>query len=142
MASDRIIQAAIAAYRVHWRPTSDEGTGDRQAKAVTDAWQAAVRGPGIECELHVAPGLNERLDVVDLNTHTAYEFKVSGKNPHHEFYRDVFKVFIHNRMGGGRVGRLVFLTGEKGARALKVGLGSAVTQHAQSLGFAIEIHGI
>jgi hypothetical protein len=126
MQIDEIVEAAEAAHKQHWQATSDESTGDRQASAVTKAWQNAVASKDVRTEVPIADGLNERIDVVDLSTATAYEMKVSGKNPHHEFYKDIFKVIVYNQHHDEKLGRVVFITEKDGADRLNKGLGKAV----------------
>ena len=124
---DKVIEAARAAHEKHWRSTSDESTGDKQASQVTKVWQSAVKSEDVQVEVSIADDLNERIDVVDFSTATAYEMKVSGKNPHHEFYRDIFKVVVYNqRYPDKKLERLVFLTEGCGVKKLNGGLGEAV----------------
>jgi len=52
----------------------------------------------------------------------AYEMKVSGKNPTHEFFKDVFKAIEHNLSGGGQIKCLVFLTDRTGVARLQRGI--------------------
>jgi len=134
-----IIRAAKVAHGKHWRATSDEGTGDRQAAAVTKTWQSSVASKYVKCEVPVGGGLNEKIDVVDLSTATAYEMKVSRKNPQHEFYKDIFKVVIYNQYNRKKVKRLVFLTEEGGANKLKRGMGQAVMDFVTRYDFIVEI---
>jgi hypothetical protein len=39
---DLVVSAARTAHVTHWRMTSDESTGDKLAKLITDTWQAEV----------------------------------------------------------------------------------------------------
>jgi hypothetical protein len=48
--------------------------------------------------------------------------KVSGKNPTHESFKDVFKVLEHNLSGGGSIKHLVFITDRAGVARLQAGL--------------------
>ena len=85
-------------------------------------------------------GVNERFDLVDVIDRTVYELKVSGNNPHHEFYKDVFKVFIHNRNAPHDAFRhFVFLTTADGIRKLQFGLAQRVAQLDSVLGFTIDV---
>jgi len=142
MKSDEIIKAARVAHGRLWRATSDESTGDKQARAVTLAWQNSVASMDIKCEVPVEEKLNERIDVVDFSTATAYELKASGKNPHHEFYKDIFKVIVYNQNHDKKLKHLVFLTEEDGADRLNKGLGKAVTNSHDQLRININIIGI
>ena len=142
MLQDRIVQAAEAAHKQHWQATSDESTGDKQATAVTRAWQRAIESEDVQVEVPVADHLGERLDAVDLATATAYEMKVSGKNPHHEFYKDIFKVIVYNQHHERKLERLVFITEEMGADRLSRGLGQAVTESGNQFGVSITVVGV
>ena len=139
MQTNEIIEAAKAAHEQHWQATSDESTGDRQASAVTKAWQAAVASKAVRVEVPVADDLNEKIDVVDFSTATAYEMKVSGKNPHHEFYKDVFKVIVYNQHPDKKLERLVFITEKDGANRLNKGLGKAVMESGDQYGMSITV---
>lgn len=142
MEINEIIEKAKAAHKQHWRATSDESIGDKQASAVTKAWQRAVSSEDVRTEVPVADNLNEKIDVVDLSTATAYEMKVSGKNPHHEFYRDIFKVVVYNQHHDKKLKRLVFITEREGAGRLNKGLGKAVMESCAQYGFSITVEGI
>lgn len=128
MRNDEIIEAARVAHRRLWRATTDESTGDKQATAVTKAWQKSVASKNIKCEVRVKENLNEKIDIIDFSTATAYEMKVSGKNAGHEFYKDIFKVLIYNQRHDKKLQRLVFITEKKGVAGLNKGLGKAVLE--------------
>lgn len=128
MRNDGIIEAARIAHKRFWRATSDEGTGDKQATTVTEAWQNDVASKDVQSEVPIKEGLRERIDVIDFSAATAYEMKVSGKNPHHEFYKDIFKVLIYNFQHDKKLEHLVFITEEEGAARLSKGLGKAVME--------------
>jgi len=125
---DKIIKAARVAHEKHRQPTSDVSVATKQATSVTEEWQACVEKPeNVLREVHIAEHLNERIDVVDLATATAYEMKVSGKNADHEFYKDIFKVVVYNAHNREKKLRgLVFLTERRGVDDLNKGLGKAV----------------
>ena len=128
--TDDIVEAAREAHKRHWISTSDESTGDKQATAVTKAWQDSVASDQIKREVQITKDLNEKIDVIDFLTATAYEMKVSGKNPQHEFYKDIFKVIIYNQFNDKKIKHLVFLTEKDGAAKLTKGLGKAVIESA------------
>ncbi len=130
MNNDDIIKAARVAHRRFWRATADESTGDKQATAVTVAWQKRVASKDVKCEVRVEENLNEKIDIIDFSTATAYEMKASGKNADHEFYKDVFKVLIYNQHHDKKLERLVFITEKKGIARLSKGLGKAVLESA------------
>jgi hypothetical protein len=139
MKINNVIEAAKIAHKKYWLPTSDESTGDKQAAAVTKAWQSSVASDRIKYEVPIMENLNEKIDVIDLSTGTAYEMKVSKKNPHHEFYKDIFKVVIYNQHHEKKVKHLVFLTEKDGAEKLRKGLGKAVTESVNQYNLSIEI---
>jgi hypothetical protein len=128
MQNSKIIESARLAYREHWRATSNESTGDRQATKVTKTWQQRVVSSDIRCEVSIRRGLNEKIDLIDHSAGIAYEMKVSGKNPHHEFYKDIFKVLIYNQHHAKKLKGLVFITEQDGADKLAKGLGKAVAE--------------
>ena len=140
-----IIDAARDAHRRYWRATSDVGIGDRQASEVTRAWQQQILasyGNRFQAKVPVSVGLHEKIDLVDLKSGVAYELKVSGNNPHHEFYKDIFKVVVYNQSHDAKIRRLVFITAESGAARLQKGLGRAGIKVAPQIGFNITVEGI
>lgn len=91
-----VVKKAKSALK-RWRNSGDEGTGDKLAKDVTNIWQASLKSHDasrFSVEHQIAQNLDERIDVVDLASGIAYEMKVSPNNPHHEFYKDIFKVVL------------------------------------------------
>jgi len=142
MQGSGIIESARLAYKQHWRSTSDEGTGDRQASKVTKAWQQDVASGDIQREVSVGEGLNEKIDLIDHSIGVAYEMKVSGKNADHEFYRDVFKVLIYNQHHAKKLKGLVFITERDGAGMVARGLGRAVQESLARRKLDITVRGI
>lgn len=145
MSVEDIVRLAQEAHRKHWVSTSDESTGDKQAAAVTSTWQQAAQqllGERVRVEVPVAPRLRDRIDIVDIADETAFEFKVSGKNPHHEFYKDIFKVIVYNAEHEPKLSCFVFVTEEYGAERLRKGLGKAVTDLGTKFGFTIRVEGV
>jgi hypothetical protein len=142
MNNDKIVEAAKAAHGKYWRMTGDESTGDKQSTAVTRSWQEAVSCETVGCEVPVAAHLNERIDVIDYSSKTAYELKVSGKNPQHEFYKDIFKVLVYNQNHTVLIERLIFLTESAPIERLKRGLGAAVIEMLSGNKLGITVIGI
>lgn len=139
----KILQLARKAHRSHWRATSDESTGDRQATAVTKAWQenaSRLAPSSVHPEVPIGGDAKERIDLVDDRDLTAYELKNSGKNPHHEFFKDIFKVITYNHNHAVKLRTLVFITELAGIERLKKnGLAQAVIASAQDFGINIEL---
>ena len=128
MRCDEIIEAARIAHRRFWRSTTDESAGDKQAVAVTLAWQKSIASKDVECEVPIGKSLNEKIGVINISTATAYELKASGKNAGHEFYKDIFKVIVYNQHHDKKLERLVFITEKNGIARLSKGLGKAVLE--------------
>ena len=139
MKHGNIIKAARVAHRKFWQPTVDESAGDKQALAVTVAWQNSVVSRNVQCEVPIQENLNEKIDIVDFSTDTAYEMKASGKNADHEFYKDIFKVIVYNRNHDSKLKRLVFITERNGISRLNRGLGKAVVESAMEYNIEIQL---
>lgn len=144
MNSEVIIEEARRAHNRIWRPTSDEARGDRMASGVTKAWQNAVSNlPGVTVEEQVGEEFSERIDLVDSAEGIAYEVKVSGKNPDHEFFKDVFKVLAYNSTHGRRtVKRFIFITESSGVERLSNSLAKFVPRCSDLLGFKVSFERI
>jgi hypothetical protein len=113
--NDPVVLAAQAAFAARLREGSNVSDHTKNAQAIAKSWRAAVyelNPDRFQIEILVAPHFDQRLDVLDLETNTAYEFKVSGKNATGEFYKDVVKVIVWNRKRKKPISRLVFITEE------------------------------
>lgn len=115
---DPVLLAAQAAFAARLRDGSvSEHT--KNAQAVAKSWRAAVHDLNpdrYQIESLVAPELDQRIDVVDNETSTAYEFKVSGKGASAEFYKDIVKVIVWNQRRKKTIARLVFITEDEWGR--------------------------
>jgi len=135
-----------AAHQVlipNWVHNADESTATKKCQSITLLWQSQIilleKMEGIHRE-YVVAGINERFDLVDTVERTVYELKTSSKNPHHEFYKDVFKVWVHNRNAPqDAFHRFVFLVPNPGADQLNRGLGFQVQRRIDELGFGINV---
>jgi hypothetical protein len=137
-----VVQLAREAYQRGWSRTVDVSASTRESQAISRDWQSRVRaadGARFADEVRVSAEFRERIDLIDYRTATAYEMKVSGKNPTHEFFKDVFKVLEHNLSGGGRIKRLVFLTDGAGVARLQSGLCRSLLTNSHDLGFEIKL---
>jgi len=61
----------------------------------TKNWQNQISN--VEVEVPVNSKINEKIDLIDFINKTAYEYKFSGKNISHEFYKDLIKVLLFNK---------------------------------------------
>ncbi|HEV3076952.1 MAG TPA: hypothetical protein VHB47_21195 [Thermoanaerobaculia bacterium] len=140
-----VVSLARAAYR-GWSSAADVSTSTREAQAICGQWQLSVQAVGgtvrFAKEVPVSRAFRERIDLVDRITRTAYEMKVSGKNPTHEFFKDVFKVLEHNLSGGGSIQHFVFLTESTGVKRLQRGLGRSLVANSHDLGFKVTLEAL
>lgn len=143
-----VIEAARRSHRELWRPTSDTSAGTSRSIDVCRDWQSVVGSgaPGVppkrfEIEFQIAADANQRIDVVDRVAHTAFELKSSANNPHHEFYKDIFKVMVHNKepRDCGPIRKLVFLTPWAGARRLRGPFVDSARELASSAGVQVRV---
>jgi hypothetical protein len=119
IAEDPVVTAAQRAFAGRLKNSADVSENTKNAQAIAKAWRAAVHDldpDRFHIEAMVAPELDQKIDVVDLQTAGAYEFKVSGKNAWAEFYKDVVKVLMWNQRRKTKLRRLVFITEEKHGR--------------------------
>jgi len=96
----RLVRAAV--QKIHtpnWLSNATISAATKRAQLITLLWQGELAldsRSGFAAEYPVW-GINERFDLVDTIDRTVFELKTSGNNPHHEFYKDIFKLVIHNR---------------------------------------------
>jgi hypothetical protein len=112
---DPVVLAAQAAFAVRIRNSNDVSENTKNAQAIAKAWRSAVHQldpDRFQIEALVAPELDQKIDVIDIETASAYEFKVSGKNAWAEFYKDVVKVIMWNERRSKKIPTLVFITEE------------------------------
>jgi hypothetical protein len=116
---DPVVKAAERAFSLRLKGSSDVSENTENAQAIAKSWRSAVYEldpDRFQIEAMVAPDLDQKIDVVDLETASAYEFKVSGKNAPGEFYKDIVKVIIWNQKRKRKLSSLVFITDEKFGR--------------------------
>lgn len=112
---DPVVQAAQLAFSLRLKGSADVSENTKNAQAIAKSWRRAVHDLDPErfrIEAMVAPELDQKIDVVDVETGCAYEFKVSGKNAWAEFYKDIVKVIIWNERQNSKLSCLVFITEE------------------------------
>ncbi|WP_281235167.1 hypothetical protein [Flavobacterium gelatinilyticum] len=118
--SDNIISKLKEIHKKHRVQSGDVSTQTKDAQMITREWQKeVVKGKIIKSEVRVSEMNNERFDLVDYEKLIAYELKVSGKNTHHEFYKNVIKVLTHNCNNEIKLEKLVFLSEKKGIDSLE-----------------------
>ena len=135
------------AKKIHsrlWKSASNVSKQTVSSSDVCKVWQKAAKevlGERLREEYAAVVNGNEKIDLVDVQARVAYELKVSKNNPHHEFYRDIFKVVVHNKSHPrSKIKKLVFLTPKEGASKLRSGFGNAVRAVAKAKhGIEIEI---
>jgi hypothetical protein len=96
---DPVVAAAQIAFSVRLKDSPDVSENTKNAQAIAKAWRGVVHKldpDRFHIEAMVTPELDQKIDIVDMETSCAYEFKVSGKNAWAEFYKDVVKVLMRN----------------------------------------------
>jgi hypothetical protein len=141
--SDEVVNAAQRAFALRLREGSNVSEHTKNAQAIAKAWRSNVYdldADRYQIEALVAPELDQKIDVLDMQTHTAYEFKVSGKNATAEFYKDVVKVLIWNRKRKKPIKRLVFITEEgEGRRYLDAPMPREYAQYLSEHGLKVDV---
>jgi hypothetical protein len=140
---DPVVKAAQLAFSVRLKDCSDVSENTKNAQAIAKAWRGAVHeldADRFQIEAMVAPELDQKIDVVDLETACAYEFKVSGKNAWAEFYKDVVKAIIWNQKRKKKLSSLVFITEEKHGRPfLDAPMPRAYIKYLAQEGFRVSV---
>jgi len=140
---DPVVTAAQSAFGQRLRDSSDVSDNTRNAQAIAKAWRSAVykRDPDrYQIEALVAPDLDQKIDVLDTETYTAYEFKVSGKNATGEFYKDIVKIIVWNRKRKRPINKLVFITEEEwGRKYLDTPMPREYMKYLEGHGLAVEV---
>ena len=114
-----IIGTVREIHRTYRLIDSDVSGHTKSAQRITKEWQRLIEGDPIRVEVVVSCSNHETIDVVDDSTSTAYELKVSGNNPHHEFYKDIAKVLTYNEYNPKRrITKLVFISERSGIDSL------------------------
>ena len=125
-----IIESLRTIHKKHRLQDGDVSSHTKSAQLITSEWQQAVCKNKIEPEVRVSPENNERIDIVDYGENIAYELKVSGKNTHHEFYKDLIKVLTYNEYQEtqNKITKLVFISESEGIKSLSARLDSKFIQ--------------
>lgn len=136
-----IHNAAQRGLKDNWKTGVGVSQATKNAHGIGFLWQTQImlieKMEGIRHEYPVA-GAGQRFDLVDTVERTVYELKSSANNPGHEFFKDIFKVWVHNRNAPNDVfKKFIFLLPEAGAEELNRGLGWEVMRRFPELGFEI-----
>lgn len=120
-AINMIIDALREIHANHRLSDGSVSEHTKSAQVITKEWQNSVCSGSIQAEVKVSPASNEKIDIVDLSKHEAYELKVSGKNTHHEFYKDLIKVLTYNEYAdpGEKINKLIFISELSGIKSLE-----------------------
>lgn len=116
-----IIDTLREIHAKHRLSDGDVSAHTKSAQVITKEWQKAVCSGSIQAEVKVSPDGNEKIDIVDLSKYEAYELKVSGKNTHHEFYKDLIKILTYNEYAepDNRLNKLIFISELSGIKSLE-----------------------
>lgn len=141
-----IVDCARQAYADHWSDQGDVGEQTRKSSAVCINWQESVCKllGGVTTECRVADDVHQRIDLIDVQEGVAYELKSSSNNPHHEFYKDIFKVLIYNETAHAattvRLDHFIFLAPSTAADKLgQSSFSLAARSISKDLGVAVEL---
>ena len=116
------VLAAVRAAHRQWTNGKNVSQQTRLSVKINNDWQqrAVAIDEGIIKEVALPGEHKQRIDLVDTVSGVAYELKVSQNNVHMEFYRDIFKVLIFNRLNtkSKRIKALYFLAPHAGLKAM------------------------
>jgi hypothetical protein len=144
MPSDPVVSAALNAMTSRLTAGATVSDHTRAAQRIAKSWRITVvqiDESRYRHEVPVDPAFDQRIDILDVQTQTAYEFKVSGKNAHSEFYKDVVKVLLYNsHRTEFKISKLVFITEEQyGRSCLDTAMIRAYIDLLQSNGLLVDI---
>ncbi len=96
---------------------SDVSKRTKRSQIITKLWQEKFpkeKYPEISVEVPISDKSNEKIDLVDSKKKIAYELKVSGTNPHHEFYKDILKFLVFKKNNQMDFKTFVFISEKEG----------------------------
>lgn len=140
---DEVLRCLVEAHNEQWSVGSNVSPQTKKSTTVTQLWQSKIQEKDKSRFQKEYPALPDkpkkyRIDVVDLKNKIAYELKVSPKNPHHEFYKDIFKVALANA-NGTEIVKLWFCVEESAKSQLGI-LGEFAQIEVKKLGFDVEVY--
>jgi len=98
MNNNIVLQCLTETHNELWENGKDVGLQTKSSSKITKVWQEKLL---LIDAIRFIPEYKVggyKIDLVDTEERIAYELKVSPKNPHHEFYRDVFKILYANSL--------------------------------------------
>jgi hypothetical protein len=119
--NNKIIKVVKDTHKKYRQKDTSVSKHTKSALVITKEWQNIVctNNDFIGAEEKVSNDNNEKIDIVDFKNQTAYELKVSGKNPHHEFYKDLVKVLTYNLNKEKKLKKFIFITEGEGIDSLQ-----------------------
>ena len=107
-------------YRNHLHEEDLDDGPSKPDQFITNAWQQQLLAQGeIKAEVPIREGAREVIDIVDFNTNSAYEVKVSVTDVNQEFYQALWKVIAYNNNHDEPLKALVFLSEENSIKLLE-----------------------
>ena len=104
MLNNVVLQCLTETHNEFWENGKDVSLQTKSSSKITKVWQEklilidSIRFiPEYKVGSEGGVG-GYKIDLADTKEGIAYELKVSPKNPHHEFYRDVFKIVYANSL--------------------------------------------
>jgi len=98
MMNNIVLQCLTETHNELWENGKDVGLQTKSSSKITKVWQEKLL---LVDAIRFIPEYKVggyKIDLADTKERIAYELKVSPKNPHHEFYRDVFKIVYANSL--------------------------------------------
>jgi hypothetical protein len=146
---DQVIALAAAAHAAVWSAGKDVSAQTQKAQLTCRYWQEAVKRHYGK-RFHAEYGINgpkgrssQKIDLVDLEEHVAYELKSSPNNVHMEIYRDVFKTLVFNeRNPDTPLKKLVFIAPEVGIQKLGADFPIDVQTISSRMGLDLKLRSI
>jgi hypothetical protein len=144
---DAVVAYAAEAHRQIWSDGRDVSKQTKKSQHVCEVWQDAVLdayGERFQAEVPLnESGPAQRIDLVDRQTGTAYELKVSPNNVHMGIYRDVFKALVFNQRNlRTPIKTLVFIAPKAGMVKLGATFPGDVQKIAKGLKLELILEGI
>ena len=137
-----VIDAAKLVFAGNWPHELNEGKAAADAEAIAKIWQERVVSYApdrFKTNVPIAGKLKDTIELVDFQCKVAYELKVSGRNPAHAFYKDVFKVLVYNQHHNvTKLERLVFITQSVGVDEIENGFGKIAADYVSQFNLKVD----